>query len=182
VEECLATADDIGYPVVLKVDAEAILHKTDRGGVILGVNDRSSLREQAGLLASRFAADSPRFLVQEQMDEGLEVIVGANFVEGLGHVVMFGLGGVYVEVLKDVSFKITPVTGFEAQSMIESLRAHGLLTGVRGQSGVDVPALKETIQRVSQMLVDNPEIRELDINPVFALERGAKAADVRVMI
>ena len=182
VDECLAAADDVGYPVVLKVDAETIVHKTESGGVVLDVHDRDSLREHAEHLAARFAEASPRFLVQEQLCEGREVIVGAKAVEGLGHVVMFGLGGIYVEVLKDVSFRITPLTGREAREMIESLRAYPLLTGVRGQAGVDTAALADTLQRVSQMLVENPEIRELDINPIFAFQRGAKAADVRVLI
>jgi len=190
VDECLAAADEIRYPVVLKVDAETVVHKTESGGVVLNIRDRGALREQAEQLAARFAEASPRFLVQEQLPGGTgvppvvvrEVIVGAKAVEGLGHVVMFGLGGIYVEVLKDVSFKVTPVAKREAQEMIESLQTYPLLTGVRGQAGVDLEALIEIIQRVSQMLVDNPEIRELDINPLFAFQHGARAADVRVIV
>ncbi|MCK4340133.1 MAG: acetate--CoA ligase family protein [Phycisphaerae bacterium] len=182
VAECLAAADEIGYPVVLKVDAESIVHKTESGGVVLDIRDRESLREHAEALAGRFAAAAPRFLVQQQLSEGREVIVGAKEVPGLGHVVMFGLGGIYVEVLQDVSFKITPLTQREAREMIESLQTAPLLTGVRGQTGVDLAALTEIIQRVSQMLVDNPEIRELDLNPIFALQQGATAVDVRVLI
>ncbi|HUU83790.1 MAG TPA: acetate--CoA ligase family protein [Phycisphaerae bacterium] len=188
VDECVAAGDEIGYPVVLKVEAESIVHKTESGGVVLDIRDGDSLRAGAERLAERFAEASPRFLVQKQVtadadsNEGLEVIVGANAVEGLGHAVMFGLGGIYVEVLKDVSFKVTPVTKREAGEMIESLRASRLLTGVRGRPGVDRAALVEIIQRVSQMLVDNPGIRELDLNPIFAFGRGAKAADVRVML
>jgi acyl-CoA synthetase (NDP forming) len=182
VDECLAAADKIGYPIVLKVDAEAVVHKTESGGVVLDIRDRDSLREQAERLAVRFAETLSRFLVQEQLAGGREVIIGAKAVEGLGHVVMFGLGGIYVEVLQDASFKITPVNRREAREMIESIAAYPLLAGARGQAGVDVAALAEIIQRVSQMLHDNPEIRELDINPVFAFEHGAKAADVRVML
>ncbi len=190
VDECLAAADEIGYPVVLKVDAESVVHKTDSGGVVLDIHDREALRTQAEQMAARFAGASPRFLVQQQLPGGTgvspviqqEVIVGAKAVEGLGHAVMFGLGGIYIEVLKDVNFKITPVTAHEAREMIESLRAYPLLAGVRGQAGVNVAALAEIIQRVSQMLVDNPEIRELDINPLFAFQDGAKAADIRVLL
>ncbi len=182
VEECLTAADEIGYPVALKVDAVGVVHKTESGGVVLDVTDREALREQARQMAARFADASPKFLVQEQLHEGREVIVGAKAVEGLGHVVMFGLGGIFVEVLKDVSFAITPLTGREAREMIESLQTYPLLSGARGQAGVNTAALAETIQRVSQMLVDNPEVRELDINPVFASPHGAKAADVRVLL
>ncbi|MBU0717862.1 MAG: acetate--CoA ligase family protein, partial [Planctomycetes bacterium] len=182
VDECVAAADAIGYPVVLKVDAESVVHKSDRGGVVLGIPDAAAAREQAARLAKQFAAASPRFLVQEQLPAGHEVIVGGQLIEGLGHAIMFGLGGIFVEVLKDVSFKLVPVSAGEAQGLIESLRAHKLLTGVRGQPSADVAALAEIIQRVSQMLIDNPEIRELDLNPVFAFEHGAKAADVRVLL
>jgi len=181
VDACLKAADKIGYPVVLKIDAESVLHKTDAGGVVMNVRDRDSLREHAELMADRFSGVSPRFLVQQQLSDGHEVIVGAQVVEGLGHVVMFGLGGILVEVLKDVSFKVTPISRREAREMIESLRAFNLLTGVRGQRSVDLSVLEETIQRVSQMLIENPEIRELDINPIFASPQGARAADVRAM-
>jgi acetyltransferase len=180
-EECLAAADEIGYPVVLKVDAPSVVHKTDAGGVILGIPDRAQLEVEARAMADRFREASPRYLVQEELGGGHEVIVGANAVEGLGHVVMFGLGGIYVEVLRDVAFAVTPVTAGEARRMIESLQASALLTGVRGQAGVNVDALTEIIQRVSQLLVENPAIKELDINPLFANEQGAKAADVRVL-
>ena len=182
VDECLAAAERIGYPVVLKIEAASVVHKTDCGGVILDIRTADALRGQAEQMAARFAEASPMFLVQERLPEGREVIVGAQAVEGLGHLVMFGLGGIFVEVLKDVSFKITPVTRREAREMMTSLRASRLLTGLRGQAAVDMEALGEIIQRMSQILVDNPEIRELDINPVFAFERGAKAADVRVFV
>jgi len=181
-DECLAAAEKIGYPVVLKVDADAVLHKTESGGVVLDIGDAQSLRTHAEDLAARFADASPRFLLQKQLPAGQEVIVGARAAEGLGHVVMFGLGGIYVEVLEDVSFKLTPVSAREARAMIEAIRTYPLLEGVRGQPGVDLSALVDLIQRVSQLLTDNPEIRELDINPFFAFERGAQAVDVRAML
>ncbi|UCE59841.1 MAG: acetate--CoA ligase family protein [Phycisphaerales bacterium] len=182
VEECIASADEIGYPVVLKVESESVVHKTDSGGVVLNIPDPDSLRTHAKQMAAQFAKVSPKFLVQRQLREGQDVIVGAQAVAGLGHILMFGLGGIFVEVLKDVSFKITPVTSREAREMVESLRAAKLLSGVRGQAGVDLAALVEIIQRVSQMLTENTAIRELDLNPVFAFERGATAADVRVLL
>ncbi len=182
VAECLAAAGEIGDPVALKVDAETVVHKTDSGGVVLDIGDRSALSKHAQQMAARFADAAPRFFVQEQLPEGREVIVGAQAVKGLGHVVMFGLGGIFVEVLQDVTFRVTPVTKGEARDMIASLRGHKLLSGVRGQAGVDLAALEEIVQRVSQMLVDNPEIRELDINPIFAFAQGARAADVRVLL
>ncbi len=182
VEECLTAADEIGYPVVLKVDAEAVLHKTDGGGLILNIQDRESLRKHAKDLAARFAEHSPRLLVQRHMPAGREIAIGAKAVPGLGHLIMFGLGGIYIEVLKDVAFKLTPVTPSEAREMIAAIRAYPLLSGVRGETGVDLTVLAEIIQRVSQMLGDNPEIRELDLNPVLAYDTSAIAADVRVLV
>ena len=182
IDEALAAADEIGYPAVLKVDAESVVHKTESGGVVLNIRDGTSLKAHTERLFDRFAHASPRLLVQEQLPEGIEVIIGAKAVPGLGHIVMFGLGGIYVEVLKDASFKLTPVTRHEVQEMIEAIKAYPVLAGVRGQTGADLDALAEMIQRVSQMLTENPEIRELDINPAFAFARGIKAADVRVFV
>lgn len=181
-DECVSVAEKLGYPVALKIDAKAVVHKTDSGGVALNIADSDTLRRAAQEMADKFADSSPQFLVQKQLPPGLEVIVGANSVPGLGHVVMFGLGGIYVEVLKDVSFKLAPVTEREACEMLESLRASAILTGVRNQAGVDRPALIEIIQRLSQLLVDNPDIRELDLNPIFAYPTAAKAVDVRVLL
>lgn len=181
IDQCITAAGEIGYPVVLKVDAQQILHKTDSGGVVLDIRDNESLRTRATEMADRFVDSSPGFLVQRQLSGGHEVIVGAKAAEGLGHVVMFGMGGIFVEVLEDVSFRLTPVAPREAAQMVESLRAHKLLAGVRGRAGVDQTALVAIIERVSRMLLDSPQIRELDINPIFALPDGAIAADVRVM-
>jgi len=181
-DECGAAGDEIGYPVVLKIDDPSVVHKTDVGGVALNIRDRDSLSKQARDLVARFAEASPRLLVQKQLNGGRELIVGGKCVEGLGQVIMFGLGGIHVEVLKDVSFKIAPVSASEAEEMVHSLRAAPLLTGTRGQVGVDLAALTDMIQRVSHILTDNPEIRELDVNPFFAFQQGVKAADVRVIL
>jgi acyl-CoA synthetase (NDP forming) len=181
-DECLAAAEGVGYPVALKVDAESVVHKTDSGGVVLDIGDRETLRTRARDLAACFADASPRFLVQRHLPAGREVIVGAKAAEGLGHVVMFGLGGIYVEVLKDVSFGLTPVTQREAREMIAALQTYPLLAGMRGEAGVDLAALTEIIQRISHMLTEHSEIRELDLNPIFAFSNGATAADVRVLL
>jgi acetyltransferase len=182
VDQCLAAADRIGYPVVLKVESADVVHKTEHGGVVLDIGDRHALAERARDMADRFADAAPSFLVQERLLQGREVIVGGNAIEGLGHVVMFGLGGIFVEVLKDVSFGIAPVTPCESERMVESLRAYPLLEGMRSQPGVDISAIAECIRRTSQMLTDHPEIRELDINPLIVWQKGVSAADVRVML
>jgi acetyltransferase len=180
--ECLSAADELGYPVVLKVDAERIVHKTECAAVVLDIRDSAALRAHAERLFARFAAAVPRLLVQEHVPGGREVIVGAKEMPGLGHALLFGLGGILVEVLKDVSAKLAPLSSSEAREMIESLRAYPLLAGARNQPGVDLPVLVEILLRVSQMLMEQPAIRELDINPVLAFPTGAKAVDVRVVL
>ncbi|MFH1416777.1 MAG: acetate--CoA ligase family protein [Planctomycetota bacterium] len=182
VDECLAAAEEIGYPVALKVEAATVVHKTDAGGVMLDIKDGDALRRAAVEMMERFAGASPRLLVQRYQSGGIEVIVGAKAVKGLGHILMFGLGGIFVEVLEDVAFRLAPVTSREAAEMIDSLKATRLLKGIRGLPGADIECLSEIIQRVSQMVAENPGIRELDINPIFAFEDGAEAVDVRVMV
>ncbi|MFQ5590427.1 MAG: acetate--CoA ligase family protein [Phycisphaerae bacterium] len=182
VDGCVAGAEQIGYPIVLKIDAEGLIHKTDSGGVVLGLQTSDAVRAEAERLLERFRKASPTLLVQEELRPGREVIVGAKAVRGLGHVVMLGLGGIFVEALGDVAFKIAPVGAVEAVEMMEQLKGYPLLRGIRGQPGVDLTALAELIQRVSRMLVDNPTIRELDINPVFTFTDHIKAVDVRVFV
>jgi acetyltransferase len=179
---CLAAADELGYPVAVKVDALSIVHKTECAAVVLDIRDSAALRAHAERLFARFAAAAPRLLVQEHVPDGREVIVGAKEVPGLGHALLFGLGGIYVEVLKDVSVKLAPLSAGEAREMIESLRAYCVLAGARNQPGVDLPALVDILLRVSQTLIEQPAIRELDINPILAFPTGAKAVDVRVVL
>ncbi len=180
--ECLSVADELGYPVVLKVEAESIVHKTECGAVVLDIREREALRGHAERLGARFSDAAPRLLVQEHVPGGREVIVGAKEMAGLGHALVFGLGGIFVEVLKDVSVKLAPISAGEAREMVASLRGYRLLAGVRNQPGVDVAALVEILLRVSQMVTEQPAIRELDINPVLAFAEGARAVDVRVVL
>jgi len=120
--------------------------------------------------------------VQKFLPGGRELIVGASAERGLGHLVMFGLGGIHVEVLKDVVFKIAPVTRVEALEMLDSIRAKALLDGIRGQKGVDKEGIVSLIQRISQLLIDLPMIREMDLNPVMAFEDSVVAVDCRIRI
>jgi acetyltransferase len=128
----------------------------------------------------RFEHEDLRFLVQEYLPGGMEIIVGAKAENELGHVLMFGLGGIYVEVLEDVVFKLSPVTAFEAREMLSSIRAAPLLMGVRGEAGVDEKGIVEIIQRLSQLVTDLPMIRELDLNPVIAYNDRVVVVDARI--
>ena len=181
--EAVAAAETIGYPVVVKVDCEEIDHKSDMGGVAINLKDSAAVRSAVEDMQSRLGQFGKlRFFVQQFLPGGRELIIGATAERALGHLVMCGLGGIYVEVLKDVAFKIAPVTRVEAGEMLASLKTTALLDGVRGEKGVDRERIINLIQRVSQLLVDLPMIQEMDMNPIMAFEDGVYAVDGRIRI
>lgn len=182
-ETAAKAAAQIGYPVVVKADADAIVHKSDMGGVAVNLTDEATLRAAVAKMQSAFGGSKDlKFLVQKFQPGGLEVIMGAKAEPNLGHLIMFGLGGIYVEIMKDVVFELTPVTDAEARNMVSSIKGAALLEGVRGQAGVDRRALMELIGRLSQLVQDLPEIREMDLNPVMAFADRVCAVDARMAI
>ncbi len=180
--EAEQAAVEIGFPVVIKADSSTILHKSDLGGVALDLQDNDSVRSVLHEMEERFEAPDLRFLVQKYLPGGTEVIVGAKAEEGVGHLIVFGMGGIYVEVLKDVVFKLTPVTAVEAREMLSSIKAAPLLRGVRGREGVDEEGLVEIIQRLSQLVTDLPGIQEMDLNPVVAFSDQVAVVDARISL
>ncbi len=180
--EAAAAAAELGYPVVLKAEAPGLVHKTDAGGVVLGLVDEGLLRAAIDEMTARLDEPMLSFLVQPQVAGGVELLVGASEVPGLGHSVAFGLGGVMVEVLRDVRFGLAPLSPDDAARMIRSIRAFPLLRGARGQAPVDLEELGELLERVGRLVADHPAIRELDLNPVIASDKGAVAVDVRVRV
>jgi acetyltransferase len=172
----------IGYPVVLKADAESIVHKSDMGGVAVNLRDGQAIRRAIEKMQSQFSAPGLRFFVQKYLPGGLELIMGAKAEEGLGHAVMFGLGGIYVEIMKDVVFNLTPVSAGEAKEMLTSIKGATLLDGVRGQKGVDKGKLIEIVQRLSRLLTDLPAIQEMDLNPIIAYEDRVLVVDARMSV
>ncbi len=181
-EEAVKAAAEIGFPVVVKADSESIVHKSDVGGVAINLADGSAVRSAVEDMEEKFEAKDLAFFVQQYLPGGMEVIVGAKAERGLGHLIMFGLGGIYVEVLKDVVFKLSPVTEVEAKEMLSSIKAAPLLKGVRGEKGADEGALVEIIQRLSQLVTDLPAIQEVDLNPVIAYKDRAFVVDARVSV
>jgi acetyl coenzyme A synthetase (ADP forming)-like protein len=180
-------ADRMGYPVVLKIVSPDILHKTEAGGVIVGVKDAAAAREGYDRIlasAKKYKADAKieGVQVQQMLAGGTEVIVGSITDGSFGKLVAFGLGGVLVEILKDVTFRLAPATKQDALSMLDGIQAHEMLHGVRGGDPVSRDALADVIVKVSQLVSDFPEISELDLNPVFATKKGAIAADVRIVL
>ncbi|UCH23467.1 MAG: acetate--CoA ligase family protein [Deltaproteobacteria bacterium] len=180
--EAEKAAAEIGYPVVVKADAASIVHKSDMGGVAVNLQSADDVRNTVQLMEKNLSAEDLRFFVQKYLPGGLELIMGAKAEEGLGHIIMFGLGGIYVEIMKDVVFNLTPVTSTEAKEMLASIRGVSLLRGVRGQKGVDQARLIEIIQRLSQLVSDLPDIQEMDLNPLMAFEDSVYVVDARISI
>ena len=181
-EEAVSAAAEIGYPVVVKADAASILHKSDTGGVAVDLKDGDAVRAAVEKMQVSFSEDDLSFFVQKYLPGGLELILGAKAEEGLGHAVMFGLGGIFVEIMKDVVFNLTPVSAGEAGQMLASIKGASMLKGVRGQKGVNQDLLIEIIQRLSQLLTDLPEIQEMDLNPLIAFEDQVVVVDARIAI
>jgi acetyl coenzyme A synthetase (ADP forming)-like protein len=181
-------AEQMGFPVVLKIVSPEILHKTEAGGVLVGVKDTQSVRSGYDTIvanAKRYQANAKisGVQVQQMLPTGAqEVIVGAVTDQSFGKLVAFGLGGVLVEVLKDVTFRLAPASRQDAFSMLDGIQAAEMLKGVRGSEPVDREALAGIIEAVSQLVTDFPEISEVDLNPVFATPKGATAVDVRILV
>jgi acetyl coenzyme A synthetase (ADP forming)-like protein len=188
-EEAIKIADEMGYPVVLKIASPDILHKTDVGGVKVGLQSAEDVRDAFDLItyrAQRYLPEARLWgcLVQKMVPAGLEVLIGMNRDPQFGPLVTFGLGGIYVETLKDVTFRVAPFSRLEAEQMLNEIKAHALLDGVRGQNPVDKEVLIDTILRIGQLVTDFPEIMELDINPyiVYEQDRGGVALDMRLVL
>lgn len=182
VGEAVKAAKQIGFPVVLKADAQSIIHKSDAGGVAVNLKDENEFSAAINEMKNKFKSTDLKFLVQKFLPGGRELIIGAKAETGLGHLLMFGIGGIFVEVMKDVVFKIAPVTNLEAGEMLSSIKAAPLLNGVRGERGVNKNSVSEIIQRISQLVSDFPDIQEMDLNPVIAYEDNAITVDARIKI
>jgi acetyl coenzyme A synthetase (ADP forming)-like protein len=188
-DDVVEAAREMGYPIVLKAVSQDIVHKTEAGAVKLDMRDEESLRVGWREIAEALDGEGPAardagVLVQRMWTGGRETIVGMTMEPQFGPIVMFGLGGVYVEVQRDVAFRVQPVSTVDALEMIRSLRGYKILEGVRGEQGVDLPRLSEVVERVSQMVGDHPEIREMDINPFLAFPEGqaSVAVDARFSV
>ncbi len=185
--EAQAQAEAAGYPVVLKVVSPDIAHKSDVGGVKLNLKDGAAVAAAYDEIVanSKKAVANARIAgvaVQHMAPQGTEVIVGMTTDPQFGPVLMFGLGGIMVEVLKDVSFRLVPLAEKDADQMINEIKGRPVLEGVRGQPASDLKALRNTILKVSEFVEEHPEVRELDLNPVFAYPDGAVAVDARIVI
>lgn len=180
-------ANKIGYPLVLKIISPDIIHKSDIGGVALGLKDGKEIEERWSMMILNIADEKPMamiegFLVEEMVPKGVEVILGAIKDEQFGPVVMFGVGGVAVELMKDVSFRLAPLDKKEAIEMIGEVKGFPLLTGFRGDTIKDLDTVAETIVTLSKIIEETDGLKELEINPLIVYEQGAVAVDARATL
>ncbi|MFW9768038.1 MAG: acetate--CoA ligase family protein [Candidatus Thorarchaeota archaeon] len=193
-DDAIAKSKEIGFPVVLKILSKDILHKSDAGGVKINLKDEDSVRrafdeimENAKKYGNEHGIEvdlSKGVFISDFADMGTEIIIGVTKDPQFGHALMAGLGGIFVEVLKDVSFRLIPFTEADAREMLGELKAYKILEGIRGEAPRDVDALVKVMLAVSKMIEENPEITELDCNPTFVYEKGkgVLVVDARILI
>jgi len=186
-DEAFKASKKFGYPVVLKIVSPDILHKTEAGGVIVGLNSGEEVEkgyEQVIRNAKKYKADAKisGVLVQKMAPKGTEVIIGGLKDPQFGQTLMFGLGGVFVEILKDITFRIAPIEETDARSMITEIKAYPILKGFRGQDPVDQEAIVRILLDASKMLMDLPEVNQMDLNPIMAYNKGASVVDARILL
>jgi len=186
-EEAVKFSEETGYPVVLKVASFDITHKSDAGGVKVGLKNGAEVsRAYEEILVSALKynpkASVQGVTVQNMVKPGVEVIIGMTQDPQFGPVIMFGLGGVFVEILKDVSFKVVPLNRRDAHSMIKEIKGYRLLQGYRGQKPVDIDYLENILLKLSDFVDKNSSIKEIDLNPIFAYPDGASVVDARMVL
>jgi acetyl-CoA synthetase (ADP-forming) len=186
-EEAVKISESFGYPIVLKIVSPDILHKTDAGGVVIGLNSADDVEKAYNQIidsSKRYKADAKiqGILVQKMAPKGTEIIIGGLKDPQFGQTLMFGLGGVFVEILKDVTFRIAPIGESDAKSMIKEIKAYPILQGYRGQPPVDEGAIVNILLAASRLLMDLPMINQMDLNPIMAYEKGASVVDARILI
>jgi acyl-CoA synthetase (NDP forming) len=185
--EAVNISKQTGFPVALKIISFDILHKSDAGGVKLGLNKASEVSRAYSEMMVSIKQKIPQariegVSVQKMVTSGVELIIGMNKDPQFGPVIMFGMGGVLVEVLKDVSFRLVPVSKIDAVEMVREIKGYALLQGYRGQKPVNMSRLEDIIVNISEFIEQNPRIKELDLNPLFAEGKNIVAADARIVL
>jgi acyl-CoA synthetase (NDP forming) len=185
--EAVSLSQKMGFPVALKITSPDVIHKSDSGGVKLSINSVAEVKKAYDEILKKVRKQYPDAIihgvsVQKMGLPGTEVIVGTSKDPQFGPVIMFGLGGIFVELLKDVSFRVIPVEQRDAQEMIKEIKGYPLLQGYRGKEPANISALVEIILKISKLIEENPQIKELELNPVFAYKNKAVAVDARIIL
>ena len=186
-EEAVEVSKEIGFPLVLKIASQDVLHKSDIGGVVINLKNVEEVERNFNKVLDNLKRIVPDariggVLIQKQLPEAVHLIVGGVYDEQFGPAVMFGLGGVFVELFKDVSFRIAPVTETEAMEMIREIKAYSVLSGYRGSKKLDIEQVTKTIVNISELITNISTIKEVELNPLFAYEKSVKAVDARVIL
>jgi len=186
-KEAVEAAENIGYPVVLKIVSPDVVHKSDVGGVVLNLRSSEEVEKAYQQIIGNVKKHKPNaqitgVLVQEMAPSSTEIIVGVIKDPQFGHAIMFGLGGIFVELLKDVAFRLLPLTKEEAEEMITEIKAYPVLKGYRKTPPADIPAIIEILLNTSRLVTEHPEIQELDLNPIMVYTKGAKTVDARIIL
>lgn len=186
-EQAVLCARKLGYPVVLKISSPDIIHKTDAGGIILNLEDEEEVRCGFRSIIRNAKKYKKKARISgvdvfEMIPKGTELIIGLKKDPQFGPVIMFGLGGIFVEVLKDVSFRLAPITRKDASEMIREIKGYKILEGIRGQKPANIKAIENILLRFSELVMKKPGIKELDINPLFAYDNRVVAGDVRIIV
>jgi acyl-CoA synthetase (NDP forming) len=186
-DEAVEQAKKMGYPIVLKIVSPDIIHKTEAGGVIVGLEDERSVRTSYNQILDNAKRYKPNatitgVLVQKMAPQATEVIIGAIKDPQFGQTVMFGIGGIFVEIMKDVAFRVAPITKTDAMQMIHEIKAYPILKGCRNLPPADEEAITETLLRVSDLSMDFPEISEIDLNPTIVYANGVSVVDARIIL
>lgn len=179
--------ESIGYPLVMKIVSPDIIHKTDAGGVKVGVEDEEEARmayQEIIFKAKKYNknAEISGVIVYSMVPQGTEIIIGMMKDPHFGPVIMFGLGGIFVEILKDISFRILPIEEIDVREMITEIKGYEILKGARGNPPRDIQAIKEVLMKVSKLTMENLEINEIDLNPIFVFEKGLQVVDARMIL
>jgi len=182
-EETLSAAEKIGFPVVLKLMAEDVIHKSDTGAVKLNLKTKEEVEEAYDALMKIPAQAEKKISVQNMADEPItELIIGMTTDPQFGPALMFGIGGILVELLEDVSFRIAPITEYDANEMIKEIKGFPILDGYRGKPKADLDAIVKTLLKISDLVIKHEEINEMDLNPVFIYEQGLICVDARIIL
>jgi len=185
-EEITGLAKEINFPIVMKIVSPDIIHKTDAGGVKVGIKTEKEARiayQEIIFEAKKYnkKAKISGVIAYTMVPQGTEIIIGMIKDPHFGPVIMFGLGGIFVEILKDISFRILPIEERDAEEMINEIKGSKILKGVRGEGPKDIKAIKNLLLKISQLALENPEISEIDLNPVFVFEKGLQVIDARMI-
>ena len=186
-EEIYQIEKNIGYPVVMKIVSPDIIHKSDAGGVKVGVKDEEEARMAYQEIVSKAIKYSKKaqicgVIAYKMIPQATEIIIGMMKDPHFGPVIMFGLGGILVEVLKDISFRVLPIEERDAEEIITEIKGYEILIGVRGEAPKDIEAIKILLMKISQLTMENPEINEIDLNPVFVFDKGLQVVDARIIL